>query len=153
MCLVPRLDEFECQGQRSRSPGTKNALYTSITPRPRPNGTHSQQMTSRSGKWHHSVSAGGGGLFRQPCVRCMFGKTSLALVFLYISVVPVLCVSSYTCVEFVFANNSSRQQFLCVFVYTVCWQCRYLGHDRPCLLFHSHCAVLLLCKHGVWYHT
>jgi len=23
VCLVPRLDEFECQGQRSRSPGTK----------------------------------------------------------------------------------------------------------------------------------
>jgi len=25
-CLVSCLDEFECQGQRSRSPGTKNAL-------------------------------------------------------------------------------------------------------------------------------
>ena len=28
----PSLDEFECQGQRSRSPGTKNALYAPITP-------------------------------------------------------------------------------------------------------------------------
>ena len=32
-CLVLRSDEFECQGQRSRSPGTKNALCTHyVTP-------------------------------------------------------------------------------------------------------------------------
>ena len=31
-CLVPRSDEFECQGQRSRLPGTKNALCTRIAP-------------------------------------------------------------------------------------------------------------------------
>jgi len=31
-CLVLRLDEFECQGQRSRSPGTKNVLCTQNTP-------------------------------------------------------------------------------------------------------------------------
>jgi len=31
-CLVPRWDEFEFQGQRSRSPKTKNALCTPIIP-------------------------------------------------------------------------------------------------------------------------
>jgi len=31
-CLVLRSYEFECQGQRSRSPGTKNALCTPNTP-------------------------------------------------------------------------------------------------------------------------
>ena len=37
------------------------------------------QVTSRSGRRHHSIAAGGGWFWR-PCVRCMFGKTSLALV-------------------------------------------------------------------------
>ena len=77
-CLVPRSDEFECQGQRSRSPGTKNALYPPITPG-NDGMERAQQMTSRSGRRHHSVTADG--WFRCPCVRCMFGKTSLALVF------------------------------------------------------------------------
>jgi len=31
-CLVLHSDELECQGQRSRSPGTKNALCTHNTP-------------------------------------------------------------------------------------------------------------------------
>jgi len=30
-CLVPRSDEFECQGQRSRSPGTKNRHFSAIS--------------------------------------------------------------------------------------------------------------------------
>jgi len=30
-CLVLRSDEFECQGLRSESPGTKNALWTHNT--------------------------------------------------------------------------------------------------------------------------
>ena len=63
-CLVPhpRSDEFECQGQRSRSPGTKNALCTVITPRQRRNGTRSLQIMSRTSRRHHSVAAGGGDL-------------------------------------------------------------------------------------------
>jgi len=34
ICMVPHSDEFECQGQRSRSPGTKNVLCTPMTPPP-----------------------------------------------------------------------------------------------------------------------
>jgi len=26
-CLFPRLDEFECQGQRSKSPETKDGIF------------------------------------------------------------------------------------------------------------------------------
>ena len=43
MCLVPRSDELECQGQRSRSPGTK------------------KRKTAESSHWQCIVSRGDGG--------------------------------------------------------------------------------------------
>ena len=70
------------KGQRSRLLGTKSAVH-SHHPRQRRNGTYSLQMTLRSGRRHHSVAARG--WCRRPCVRCMFGKTSLALVWICFS--------------------------------------------------------------------
>ena len=42
--------------------------------------THSQQITSRSSRWDHSVAAGGDGsvIYVPACMRFMFSKTSLA---------------------------------------------------------------------------
>jgi len=58
-CCVPRSYEFECQGQRSRSPGTKNALCSLITPGSGRNGTRLLQTTSRSSRRDHCVAVGG----------------------------------------------------------------------------------------------
>jgi len=63
-CLVPRSDEFECQGQRLRSPGTKNALGT---PAAAVDGT----ILSLPG-----VISGA-------CMLFMFGKTSLAVLLFF----------------------------------------------------------------------
>jgi len=62
-CLVPRSDEFEYQGHRSTSPGTKRAVPIT-PPQLRRNGTHSLQITSISSRRDHFVAAGGdfGGL-------------------------------------------------------------------------------------------
>jgi len=79
--LVPRSDQFECQGQRSRSPGTKNALCTAIAPPQRRNGARWLQITSRTSRRHHSIASG---VISAACVRALFGKTSLALVSLLI---------------------------------------------------------------------
>jgi len=57
--------------QRSRSPGT-NFLSTE---------TRWLQITTDSSRRDHSVAAGGDGSAQRRCVRFMFGKTSLALVF------------------------------------------------------------------------
>jgi len=84
----PSLDEFECQGQWSGSPGTKNELCTPITPGS--DGmvrsvawrtvTRSLQITSCSSVRDHCVAAGGD---FGDCVRFMFGKTCLALVLVH----------------------------------------------------------------------
>jgi len=72
--LVSRLDEFECQGQRSRSPLTKNEVFG----RYRGNcwmdlrQIHTEDMFGPLLAWvwrSRSVLAA--------CVRFMFGKTSL----------------------------------------------------------------------------
>ena len=62
-CLIPSSDDFECQGQRSRSLWTKTCCPLP-SPRQRQNGTRSLQMTSLSGRRCHPVVAGGyfGGL-------------------------------------------------------------------------------------------
>ena len=81
--MVPRADEFECQGQRSKVKVTrdKNARCHSHHLRQRTNGTRSLQTTSRSSGRHHSVAAGG---FRRPACGVCFIKNlySVALVFL-----------------------------------------------------------------------
>ena len=61
-CLVPRSDEFECQGQRSRSPGTKDALSSPVTPPPAAytNGMRSLQTSCSGSGRHHSVPSRGG---------------------------------------------------------------------------------------------
>jgi len=61
----------------SRSPGTKRAVY-SYHPRQRRNGTCWLQITLCSSRRDHFVAAGGD---FGCCVRFIFGKTSLALVF------------------------------------------------------------------------
>jgi len=79
-CLVARSDKFECQGKRSRSPGTKNVLCTPITS-PCSDGMERAcmlQKTSRSSRRDHSVTAGR--VISVACMRFMFSKTSLALV-------------------------------------------------------------------------
>jgi len=77
-CLVPRWDEFEGQGQRSRSPGTKRARHS----RQPPAATKwnalaaddvTQQRTAPFRRCRGVISAA--------CVQCVFRKTSLALVF------------------------------------------------------------------------
>ena len=75
-CLVPRSDEFECQGQRSRSQGTKTrcALLSGYHPRQRRNGMRSLQITSCSSRRDHSVAGGGdfGGLRACLCLVNIF---------------------------------------------------------------------------------
>jgi len=51
--------EFECQGQRSRSPGTKNALSTADTPQVHTNGMPSLQAACSSSRWVHFMAARG----------------------------------------------------------------------------------------------
>jgi len=89
-CLVPHSDKFECQGQRSRSPGTKNC--TPITPQQRRSGPHSLQARSCSSRWDHDVAARGYGSAAS-CVWFMFGKTSLASVDSAISDISWIIVS------------------------------------------------------------
>ena len=57
----------------------QNALCTAITPRQRRNGIRLLQIMSCTCRSHNSVAAG---VISAACVRSMFGKTSLALVFL-----------------------------------------------------------------------
>ena len=85
-CLVPGLDEFECQGQRSWWPETKNEKLMS-----HPLTMHCKACAVRC-KWRHAAAADdtipsppGVTGWRQctlteACVRFMFGKASLALV-------------------------------------------------------------------------
>jgi len=58
-CLVPRSDEFDCQGQMSRSPGTKSVLFRFHHPRQLRTGTRWLQMTTRIGRFRSQ--AGGRG--------------------------------------------------------------------------------------------
>jgi len=84
-CLVPRSDKFECQGQRSRSPGTnrENCWVIPIwqcTVRCAP-----YSASDCSSRWGHSAAAGGDRSAQwwelsAACVRCMFGETFLVLV-------------------------------------------------------------------------
>ena len=64
-CFVLRSDKFECHGQRSRSPGTKNALCTPITP-----GSDGTVSSAACSALQCVVK-------RAACVRFMFGKTYL----------------------------------------------------------------------------
>ena len=81
-CLVPRRsDEFEGQGQRSKVKVArdKNALSAPVTP-------SSVRMICARCKLHAAAADGTiatllGGVISSACVRCMFGNTSLALVF------------------------------------------------------------------------
>jgi len=74
-CLVPRMDEFECQGQRSRSLGTKNALCTHVSPQEwnalAANNVTQQQMAPL--RCCQGVILGA-------CVWFMCGRTSSAVV-------------------------------------------------------------------------
>ena len=77
MCLVPRSEAFDCQGQRSRSPQTKNMLCTPITPTVTEwnalaeNNVMQQQMVPfRCCQ----------GMILVASMQFMFGKTSLVLV-------------------------------------------------------------------------
>jgi len=76
-CLVPRSDEFECQGQRSRSPGTK---MRSALPSP-PTATEwnalaaNNVINQQTGPFRRCQ-----GVISAFCVQFVFGKTSLALV-------------------------------------------------------------------------
>jgi len=81
-CLIPRSEEFECQGPWSKVKiaGTKNAMCTPIT-------LGSDGMERARCKCH--AAAGGTipslpGLISAAYVRFMFGKTSLALVLIWI---------------------------------------------------------------------
>jgi len=76
-CLIPHSDEFECQGQRSRSPGTKTRCALPSPPAPyewyalAANNVRQQ----RTGPFRRCR-----GMISGACVWSMFGKTSLALV-------------------------------------------------------------------------
>jgi len=72
----PSSDEFECPGQRSRSPGTKKNALSADTPRLCTNGMTSLQTACSSSGWHHLVPAG---VILVSCMQCMFGIMSLAL--------------------------------------------------------------------------
>jgi len=78
-CLVPCLDVFECQGQRSKIKvtGTKDAPCTPITP-------GSIRMVCACCKQRHAAADGTipslPGVTLEACIWFMFGKTSLALV-------------------------------------------------------------------------
>ena len=98
-CLVPRLDEFKCQGQRSRSPGTKNDKL--------PSHPHWQCLLVRCAPYavrcrrqhtiplHHTWGwRGDGNMLTTACKRCMFGRTALAVV----ESVFVVCWPSYSVV-------------------------------------------------------
>ena len=130
------------KGQRSRLLGTKSAVH-SHHPRQRRNGTHSLQMTLRSGRRHHSVAVRG--WFRRSCVRCMFGETSLALVW--------ICFSSF-CYMLTFISASCH-----VFSFSVqlpfstarvCVQsksnfCSYFCRATPCQRGIRYGLVSLVC--------
>ena len=77
--LILKSLNVKAKDQCSRSSGTKNNLCTPITPQQRRNGTRSLQITLFSSRRQHSVAAGG--MISVACVRFMFDKTSLALVF------------------------------------------------------------------------
>jgi len=65
-CLVPRWDDFECQGERSKVKVTKDkfpSLWKCIV-------TRWLQMTSRSNRRDHSVAAGGDGSAQTARAKC-----------------------------------------------------------------------------------
>jgi len=70
--------KVKVKGERSRSPETKNALGAAVTPRQRMNGIRSLQTayTAAVDATIRSLT----GVISGACVRCMFRKTSLALV-------------------------------------------------------------------------
>ena len=77
ICLVFHVDEFECQSQRSKSPGTKKYAMRSHHPPAATewnaltaNNVMRQQMGPFRCYWGGVISAG--------CMHFMFGKTSLA---------------------------------------------------------------------------
>jgi len=72
----PSLDEFECQGPQ----GTKNALNAAITP---PAVYEWYALAANIvEQWQMAPFRPCLGVISGVCVRCMFGKTSLALVVL-----------------------------------------------------------------------
>ena len=75
MCLVPRSDEFECQGQRSRSLGTKTRCALPSSP---PAATEWNALAANAAANETIRSLPG--VIAAAYVRFMFGKTSLALV-------------------------------------------------------------------------
>jgi len=87
-CLVPRSEEFECQGQRSKVNVTrdKNALCTPITPRQRRNGTANNVMQQQTGPLRRCR-----GMISAAYVRFLFGKTSLALVSFLVFFITHVC--------------------------------------------------------------
>jgi len=82
-CLVPRSDKFECQGPRSKLPGTKSTLSTPVTSR-MVYACCKQRAATVDGTISSLL-----GVISGACVRCMFDKTSLTLVscFLLLSVI------------------------------------------------------------------
>ena len=93
-CLVSSSDEFECQGQTSNVKVTRDK--TGKTAESSPLTVHYKacavrrtlQVTSRSSRRHNSVAVGVTG-WRQctmtaACMRFVFGKTSLALVIVFV---------------------------------------------------------------------
>jgi len=90
MCLLPGSDEFECQGQRSKSKITrdKKRAVHSHHPRRRTNGpfccmTHCDALaaTNITQQQTRSLRRCCMGVISAACVRLMFDKTSLAFVF------------------------------------------------------------------------
>ena len=66
-CLVPRSNEFECQGQRSTSSGTENALSATVTPA----SCEWYELAAKSSERHHCVAAAEGDSGGLACGVCL----------------------------------------------------------------------------------
>ena len=126
-CLFPRSDEFKCQGQRSQLSKVnvtrdKNALSAVVTP-------GSVRMVCARCKQRAAAADGTilylPGVISGACVRCMFGKTSLALVMValrnradhyiifilwFLSICLSVCLSIYLSICFFSSPNLSRRR-------------------------------------------
>jgi len=86
-CFVPRSHEFECQGQRSRSLGKTRSALPSL----RAAATEWKALVANVTQQRTAPFRRCQGVISAACVRCMFGKTSLALVLTNVTKRPLIC--------------------------------------------------------------
>jgi len=137
MCFIPSSDEFECQGQRSRSPGTKTGKLLR-----HPNWqcivrcspyTASDIIRQQMAPLRRSL----GVTLMMACVWSMFCKTSLALFFLFLFFlfgslwqIKLLAVSFWVHIDTVYLIMSS---LLCISVFFLkSYRIHSLSYSQEC---------------------